>query len=39
MVMGYRPSDPISKEWLAEVVRIEKHPAGVYGVAVRILLR
>jgi hypothetical protein len=39
VVMGYEPGDPVVREWLSEVVRIEKLPGGAFGIGVRILLR
>ncbi len=37
--VGYREGDPLNREELAEVVRLDKLPNGEYGVALRILLR
>jgi hypothetical protein len=39
LVLGYRQGDPVVKEWLGEVVRIEHRDDGQSGIAVRILLR
>jgi hypothetical protein len=39
VVMGYEPDDPIMREWLGEVVRIEKLPGEMFGIGVRILMR
>jgi hypothetical protein len=35
----YHPSDPVSTEYVAEVVRVERLNDGRFGVAVRFLLR
>ncbi len=39
LVLGYREGDPIVKEWVGEVLRIERRDDGQSGIAVRILLR
>jgi hypothetical protein len=39
VVMGYQTGDPVVREWLAEVVRIEKLPEGNFGIGVRVLMR
>jgi hypothetical protein len=39
VVMGYQPGDPIMREWLGEVKRIEKLPGGTFGIGVHILMR
>ena len=39
LIMGYRDGDPILKEWVGEVLRIERRDDGQSGIAVRILLR
>ena len=39
VILGYQPGDPVTRESLAEVVRIEKLPVGLFGVAVHIVLR
>jgi hypothetical protein len=39
VVMGYQPGDPVTREWLAEVARIEKLPGDMFGIGVRIVLR
>ena len=37
VVVGFEPNDPVVREVLAEVVRIEKLPGGLHGIAVRML--
>jgi hypothetical protein len=39
LILGYRAGDPVQKEWLAEVLRIEKREEARWGIALRILLR
>ena len=37
VVVGFEPNDPVAREVLAEVVRIEKLPDGLNGIGVRIV--
>jgi hypothetical protein len=39
VVMGYEPGDPVMREWLAEVKRIEKLPGGMFGIGVHVIMR
>ncbi len=39
VVMGYQEGDPVVREWLGEVVRVEKLPEGNFGIGVRVLMR
>jgi hypothetical protein len=39
LILGYRDGDPVLKEWVGEVLRIEHRDDGQAGIAVRILMR
>lgn len=39
LVLGFRDGDPILKEWVGEVLRVERLSDGRSGIAVRILMR
>ena len=39
VVMGYDPGDPVTREWLGEVKRIEKLPGAMFGIGVHVLMR
>jgi hypothetical protein len=39
LILGYAPTDPCNSTSLGNVVRIDRHEDGSFGIAVRILLR
>lgn len=39
LVLGFRDGDPILKEWVGEVLRVERLEDGRSGIAVHILMR
>ncbi|MGO9640861.1 MAG: PilZ domain-containing protein [Candidatus Acidiferrales bacterium] len=39
LILGYHNGDPVLKEWVGEIMRIEPRDDGQTGVAVRILIR
>jgi hypothetical protein len=39
IAVNYRSGDPLNREELAEVVRVDKLDDGKFGIAIRILMR